>query len=82
MIMLLSRLGSEIYKFSIFRSRGSGPAPIVSNLIPAGTTGSAQATDRGEERVCDQEGGQQTQQLGSLGGGITASSEKGIVSDC
>ena len=59
MIMLLSRLGSEIYKFSIFRSRGSGPAPIVSNLIPAGTTGSAQAATetRGEERVCDDEGG-------------------------
>ena len=65
--MLLSRLGSEIYKFSIFRSRGSGPAPIVSNLIPAGTTGSDQAATeaRGEERVCDDEGGEQIQQLGA-----------------
>ena len=71
MIMLLTRLGSEIYKFSIVRTRGSGAAPIGSNLIPAWTTGSAAQLLRAEEKVCE-EGGQQTlglaHQLGSLGG--------------
>ena len=56
MIMLLSRLGSEIYKFSIFRSRGSGAAPIGSNLIP-GLDHRVSITRllRAEERVCDDE---------------------------